>query len=365
MLSAESCADRRGRRVSRRVTFVVDSDAWGGAEVYILSLLRRAEENGWVPSLVVAAPVAAGFAGFPGLTTVPLARHQDEAPGLGCAIAATCPDVVLVNLVDPGSNAAAVTAALDLAPTVGVLHLLGDTGAGERRARLASLYARLAAVLTPSPDGRDQLLADLGVAPERIRVVPNGVDVPEVPGPLPRRPVPRIGALGRLTEQKGFDLLIEAVRLLMARGLPVEAVIGGAGRDEAKLRRASAGLPISFAGFVRDVRGFLTDLDVFCMPSRRESMPLALLEAMAEGRPSVVADVGAVAVAVGPDAVVVPPGDAPGLADALAGLLTDPGGRAALGARAHQRAVQRFDARLMAQRTFAVLDEARAEVGVR
>jgi glycosyltransferase involved in cell wall biosynthesis len=351
--------------MSRRVAFVVDSDAWGGAEVYITHLLRRADDNGWTPSVVAAAPVAPGFAGLAQLATVGLARHRDDAPEVASAIAAASPDVVLVNLVDPGSNAAALAAAVEIAPTVGVLHLRGDAGGGDRRARLASVYGRLAAVLTPSPDGKRQLVADLAVPCERVHVVPNGVDVPARPARLPRRSIPRVGALGRLTEQKGFDLLIEAVRLLMARGLPVEAVIGGAGRDEAKLRRASAGLPISFAGFVRDVRGFLTDLDVFCMPSRRESMPLALLEAMAEGRPSVVADVGAVAVAVGPDAVVVPPGDAPGLADALAGLLTDPGGRAALGARAHQRAVQRFDARLMAQRTFAVLDEARAEVGVR
>jgi glycosyltransferase involved in cell wall biosynthesis len=177
--------------------------------------------------------------------------------------------------------------------------------------------------------------------------------------------VPRIGALGRLTPQKGFDVLLEAVRLLAAEGTAFDVVIGGAGRDADRLRAAASGLPVSFRGFLDDPRPFLAGLDLFCLPSRREALPLALLEAMAEGRPSVVADVGAVAVAVGPDAVVVPPGDAPGLADALAGLLTDPGGRAALGARAHQRAVQRFDARLMAQRTFAVLDEARAEVGVR
>lgn len=344
--------------MSRRVTFVVDSDAWGGAEVYMTHLLRRAEQNGWTPTLVATAPVAAGFAGLSELATVPLARHQDDAPVLGCAIAASRPDVVLVNLVDPGSNAAALAAALEVAPTVAVLHLRGDTGSGERRARLSSLYNSLAAVLTPSPDGREQLLTDLAVPAERIRVVPNGVDVPDEPAALPQRTVPRIGALGRLTEQKGFDLLIEAVRSLLARGLTMEVVVGGAGRDEEKLRRAAAGLPISFAGFVRDVRGFLADLDLFCLPSRRDSMPLALLEAMAEARPCVVTDVGAVAEAVGPDAVVVPPEDAPALAEALAALLVDPRARGVLGARAHERAVRQFDARLMAQRTFTVLDDA-------
>lgn len=346
--------------MSSRATFVVDSDAWGGAEVYLTHLLRRAEPNGWAPSLVAAAPVAAGFAGFAPVTTVPLARHRAEAPELCRAIADTRPDVVLVNLVDPGSNAAALAAALALAPTVGVLHLLGDAGTGARRDRLAALYQRLTAVLTPSPDGRRQLLTDLCVPAERVEVVPNGVDVPATPGPLPRRAVPRIGALGRLTDQKGFDVLIEAVRVLVGQGFALDVVIGGAGRDEALLRRAAEGLPVSFCGFVRDVRGFLADLDLFCLPSRRESMPLALLEAMAEGRPCVVTDVGAVAQAVGEDAVVVPPADAVALAAALGGLLADPQRRGALGPRAHRRASEGFDADLMARRTYAVLDRARA-----
>ncbi len=351
--------------MSSRVTFVVDSDAWGGAEVYLTHLLRRAQPNGWAPSIVVAAPVAAGFSDFTPGTTVPLARHRDAAPELRCAIADTRPDVVVVNLVDPGSNAAALAAALAVAPTVGVLHLSGDTGTGARRERLAALYQRLAAVLTPSLDGRRQLLTELGVPAERVEVVPNGVDVPAAPRPLPRRAVPRIGALGRLTDQKGFDVLIDAVRILVGRGVALEVVIGGAGRDEALLRCAAQGLPVDFCGFVRDAHAFLADLDLFCLPSRRESMPLALLEAMAEGRPCVVTDVGAVAHAVGEDAVVVPPADAPALADALAVLLADPRRRRVLGGRAHRRASERLDAALMGRRTYAVLDRARAGVAVR
>jgi glycosyltransferase involved in cell wall biosynthesis len=246
-----------------------------------------------------------------------------------------------------------------------VLHLLGDTGIDARRARLASLYGDLAAVLTPSPDGRDQIVRDLGVPGDRVVVVPNGVEVPAVPAVLPQRPVPRIGALGRLTDQKGFDVLIEAVRLLRVRGVEFEVVLGGAGREEARLRRAAEGLPVSFCGFVGDVRGFLADLDLFCLPSRRESMPLAILEAMAEGRPCVVSDVGGIAQAVGDAAVVVAPEDVGGLADALAGLLAEPERRAVLGARAHRRAARQLSAALMARRTFAVLDRARIGIAER
>ncbi|WP_369135645.1 glycosyltransferase family 4 protein [Modestobacter sp. I12A-02662] len=342
-----------------RVTFVADSDAWGGAEVYLTHLLRRAPANGWSASLVCAEPVAARFAAaVPGAprTDVPLARHREAAPELRDAVAAHRPDVVVVNLVDPGSNTAAVAAALQVAPTAAVLHLAGDAGTGEAHRRLAALYARLALVLTPSADGRNQVAGELGVPADRVQVVPNGVDLPAVAsGPAGRVP-PRVGALGRLTAQKGIDVLLRAVARLVAEGTPVEVVIGGSGRDERELRRAAAGLPVTFRGFVEDVPGFLTGLDVFCLSSRREALPLVLLEAMAAGLPCVTTDVGGVAAAVGEDALVVPAEDDAALATALGSLLRDPVDAVDLGARARRRAVREMSADLMARRTFALLD---------
>jgi glycosyltransferase involved in cell wall biosynthesis len=342
----------------RRISLVCDSENWGGAEVYLTHLLRRLPDLGWTTSLVAAEPVAAGFAAVtaPARTAVvPLARHAAEAPAVGAALAAQRPDVVLVNLVDPASNAAAVAAAQALAPTVGVLHLAGDTGAGDARRSLAARYGALAAVLTPASGARHQLVADLGLPPARVHVVPNGVDVPPDPAGPAGHAVPRVGGLGRLTAQKGFDVLLAAVGLLTGSGVALEVVVGGEGRDGERLRAAAAGLPVTFPGFVTDVRGFLAGLDVFCLSSRREALPLVLLEAMAEGLPCVATDVGDVAAAVGEDAVVVPPEDPPALAAALGALLADPVRRSGLGGRARRRAVAELDAALMVRRTAEVL----------
>jgi glycosyltransferase involved in cell wall biosynthesis len=336
-----------------RVSFVADSDAWGGAEVWLTHHLRRAADYGATASLVCAEPVAGGFASL-GLdrAVVPLTRHTGTAPATRAALAAQRPDVVVVNLVDPASNAAAVAAAEQVAPTVGVLHLVGDTRTGEERAALTALYRRMAAVVSPSAQGRGQLVAELGVDPARAHVVPNGVDVPTDPAGPAGNPVPRVGAFGRLTAQKGFDVLLAALRRVDA---PFEAVIGGAGRDGDALRAAAAGLPVTFPGWVSDVRGFLAGLDLFVLSSRVEALPLALLEAMAEGLPCVATDVGDVRRAVGEDAVVVPVEDAGALAAAVAALLADPARRAALGARARERAVRDLGAGLMTARTFRVL----------
>ena len=137
--------------------------------------------------------------------------------------------------------------------------------------------------------------------------------------------------------------------------MPHELDVSGSGQDAERLRAAAAGLPVTFTGFVTDVRAFLAGLDVFCLSSRREALPLVLLEAMADGLPCVATDVGDVARAVGDDAVVVPPDDVPALAAGLRRLLVDPSARADLGARARRRAVRDLDADLMARRTFASL----------
>jgi glycosyltransferase involved in cell wall biosynthesis len=343
-----------------RVALVVDSDTWGGAEVYAGHLLRRAADQGWQPSLVCSAQVAKGLAGSvpeESLRVVPLLRHGDRDEPAAAALRALRPDAVLVNLVDPGSNAAVLAAACAVAPTVATLHLPGDLDGGPGRDALTRLYRRLAGVISPSTQGRDQVVCGLGVRADRVRVVPNGVDIPEeVRGPDTGQP-PLVGVVARLTRQKGVDVLLRAVRRLRLEGVPLRVAVAGAGRDAAALAREAADLPVTFCGFLDDVPAFLRGLDVFCLPSRQEALPLALLEAMAVGLPCVVSDVGDVRAAVEGAAVLVRPEDDRALADVLRRLLSDEGGRARLRGLARARAVGSLDADLMARRTFTVLRE--------
>jgi glycosyltransferase involved in cell wall biosynthesis len=140
-----------------------------------------------------------------------------------------------------------------------------------------------------------------------------------------------VGTAGRLEAAKGHDLLLAA----FAR-LPADVVLAVAGdgsrRTElaAAAGRAGLGDRVRFLGHVADMPSFYRALDVFCLASSAEGLPLALLEAQACGVPAVVTDVGGMREVLAAGAsVAVPPADERGLAAALFNLLerrpeTDP-----------------------------------------
>ncbi|WP_219419864.1 glycosyltransferase family 4 protein [Pseudonocardia nigra] len=325
------------------VAVVVDSDAFGGAEVWTTRVLDHLPD-GMRASLVVAEPVADRIAVPAGIdrVVVPLARHRESAPDTAAALAALAPDVVHVNLVDPASNRATLAAALAQAPTVAALHLQGVPPDPPEPG-----FRALAAAVAPSGPIAAQLV-ELGVPAERVVRVRHGVPLPATPARPRGEPPLVVGAVGRLTPQKGIDVLLAATARLHARGRALRVVIAGAGRDEAELRRRAAGLPVTFPGFCTDVPALLRGLDVFCLPSRAEALSLALLEAVAHGLPCLTTAVGDTVGALDGCALVVGPDDVDALTAAMDRLLTDPDLRRELGRRARERAVRDFAVTRMA-----------------
>lgn len=353
-----------------RLTFLVDSPTWGGAETYVASLLRRLPDRfscALVATEPVPAPLAAAAEARGRLVAVgPVGGRRPRAPDLYRAVAATRPELVHVNLVDPAANRVLLgVAGAGRAPAVATAHMIGATGSGLSRIGLAVVYGRLATVVAVSAEIRDLLTARLGLPPGLVRVVRNGVEPLQ---PAPDRRAGRlvddgplvVGGVGRLTRQKGFDLLVEATRRLVREGWPVEVRLAGAGRERDRLAAAAAGLPVRLTGFTDDVPGFLAQLDVFCLPSRAEGLPLALLEAMMAGLPCLATAVGEVPAAAGEAALVVPPEDVDALTRGLRQLLDDPRLRAELAGRARTVAVRDFDVAAMVAATVAIYDEALA-----
>jgi glycosyltransferase involved in cell wall biosynthesis len=185
-----------------------------------------------------------------------------------------------------------------------------------------------------------------------------------------------IAILGHISAVKGHPTFIEAAgRLARARGDVRFLVIGTdslqPGLAERLRGRAEAlgiGDRVDFLGFRDDVPDVLSAADVVVLPSRSEGFPLAVLEAMACGKPVIATTVGGVAEAVVADrtGVLIPPDHVTALSDSMARLL-DADVRAAMGAAARQRVEERFSVRAFAgavQRLYAtLLDERAGNVG--
>jgi glycosyltransferase involved in cell wall biosynthesis len=175
---------------------------------------------------------------------------------------------------------------------------------------------------------------------ERTHIIPNGVDHQRfrvanreairarIRAELNLHPsLPLVLSVGSLRPIKGHDVLIEAVRTVRETepDLQFQALVVGAGPLRGEYEQSARGLPISFAGFHKDVERFYLAADVYCQPSRSEALPNAVLEAMCCGLPVVASDVGSVADLVTADnGLLCVPGDPGSLARQLHRMLAHP-----------------------------------------
>lgn len=345
----------------RPVVLVVDSDEFGGAEVYVDLLLRHLPAH--IPRVLAArSPALAPLvqaAEASGADVVTWSRRPSGLAALEGIVRRS--GLLHLNMPWPGANReAAVLSTCTRSPAIATVHLYLSPRTDLRRRALRLVYGRFSRIIAVSRPIHRAVVSDLGVAPGIVRLVQNGVeerDVTEVPQARAGEPVIRIGAIGRLTTQKGFDVLIAATEILVQRGARIEVCIAGQGPELAVLERTAGHLPVRFLGSVDDIRSFLSELDVFCLPSRWEGLPFALLEAMMAGKPCVAADVGDVGEALGEAGVLVPPEDPQALAGALGGLAESPLERRSLGSAAHHRARDRYTIERMIGSTVGVYEE--------
>jgi phosphatidylinositol alpha-mannosyltransferase len=177
-------------------------------------------------------------------------------------------------------------------------------------------------------------------------VIPNGVDAGGAPrGPKPPSDSLRIVFIGREEERKGLPMLLSAFAGLR-RHIPVRLAVIGAAHDavEPLLAQVEGGMDgIEVLGRVEDAELWrrLHVADVLCAPSLGgESFGMVLTEAFAAGTPVVASDIAGYrqVVSHGRDGLLVPPGDALALAEALRSLWLDPARRAQMGVAARRRA---------------------------
>ncbi|HZY90770.1 MAG TPA: glycosyltransferase, partial [Gemmataceae bacterium] len=197
------------------------------------------------------------------------------------------------------------------------------------------------------------------VKPQCLRVIHNAID-PErftEPDPVYRAKLARyfrqprsciVGAAGRLSPEKGFEVLVTAAERVLRRDPSIGFVLFGDGPCRERLARQikAAGLGGAFvlSGFRADLDRFLPHLDVLALPSYTEGLPNVVLEACAAAVPVVATAAGGTPEVIedGLNGYLVPPGDAARLADRIDAVLTAEDRGRTLGFEGRQRVLERF-----------------------
>ena len=350
-----------------RILHVDPERALGGGEVQVIALLRELAARGHA-STVAAHPDGrlAAMAAALGVPVRPLAiaNHLDVIAGLRLRRLVAGHDVVHFHTARAHALAPfcrgrgarlVVTRRMDYVPAGG--------------AWTRWLYNGAVDVVVAISEGVRAALLRAGVRPERVCVVPSGVDLERVAAPAEARERVRgewgaarddvvVLVPGALEQRKGHAVLLDAAARLAAGGEQrLRYVFCGDGAERQTLVRVAAPLgdAVRFEGFRDDIGACLAAADIVALPSLNEGLGVAALEGAAAARPVVASRIGGLVEAVGDGetGVLVPPGDAAALAAALRRLAADAGLRARLGAAGRDRVLARYSVARMAEGTLA------------
>jgi glycosyltransferase involved in cell wall biosynthesis len=346
---------REGTAELQRVAFVVGTTA-GGTGAHVRMLAAGLARRGMAVSVFGPASAAAvlGVASPPSVGFTPVEFGDRPRPGDGAAVLrlrralrAAAPGVVHAHGLRAGAlTVLALVGVRRRHPAIVVTVHNAPPHGGGAAVRVYRVLERIVArgadlVLCVSPDLERRMRA------ASARRVGRAV-VPAPYTPAREQPpvavfaagAPIVLAAGRLAPQKGFGVLLEAA----ARWRDLEPapllVIAGDGplAGELRVRAAALGVYAEFPGRRDDIPALLASAAVFVLPSLWEGQPLVLQEALRAGVPVVATHTGGIPDLTGDDAaLLVPPGDAARLADAIRAVLGDP----ALGTRLRAAAQKR------------------------
>jgi glycosyltransferase involved in cell wall biosynthesis len=329
----------------------------GGVESHIRSISRKSDAAQF--SYIICSPVSERFTKqveIDGVSIIPLKRRRPINPLTPFEVAKKLKKerVDIIHAHSPNAALWGRIAAWILRiPAVVTVHLPVDQYHGRRetvRARFGRrIYSAVDRWLNYCPGFTQRIIyvaqsiyegqVAKGHSPSNLStVITNGIDLNNYTqhnksetrkgfGLQPSSTV--IIFVGRLDEQKGVDILFDSLRILKSSEIEFKVWIIGDGvlRHDLEAVSRQYGLEdkVKFWGHQEDVPRFLKASDIFVLPSRYEGMSIALLNALAAGKPSVVTSVGDNdrLVIDGVNGLVVPPEDSLSLTNALGTLLSD------------------------------------------
>ncbi|MDQ6926839.1 MAG: glycosyltransferase family 4 protein [Candidatus Eremiobacteraeota bacterium] len=338
------------------IALATESDGMGGAETMLAHLARGlrtrghqvdllvpAHGSGWLADQLQGADVSIRPLSLGRVRWTPVSQIRH-------ALSEMRADVLHSHMVGLAVFGAAATVGLGV-PHVITMHGTGrETSAARRRWALRAALRTSAAPIAVSDGLRHELRGLIGPVADRMTVLPNGV--PERTGARePTRRALRIRddevlilAVGNLFHNKAHAVLLDALARVPVE-VPWRLIIAGRREDaaeslDARITALGWEQRVQLLGPRDDVPDLLAASDVYAMPSLNEALPMALLEAMAAGKPIVASAVGGIpeAVRTEREGLLVPPGDVDALGVALDRLLCGAALRQTFGRQARQRA---------------------------
>ncbi|MEE2996016.1 MAG: glycosyltransferase [Pseudomonadota bacterium] len=283
-----------------KIVLVLPSFAGGGAERVMLRLLNELDANTFETSIVVleeSGPLRSDVASHISVVSLRQPRVRSAMVSLWRELRKLSPAIV-VTTMGYLNLAVLLVSQFGLSKTGVVVREANDPDATLKAFRwpllvrmlYRTLYPRARAIICPSHAIREKLVREFAISTDLMRILRNPVDVLALQrwrmAPNPDKKETVFVASGRLTEQKGFDRLLE---MFVDVREPSRLWILGDGPLRSELRGQALALKIDgrveFLGFQDDPWRYYATADAFVMPSRWEGMPNAALEALACGTP--------------------------------------------------------------------------------
>jgi GalNAc-alpha-(1->4)-GalNAc-alpha-(1->3)-diNAcBac-PP-undecaprenol alpha-1,4-N-acetyl-D-galactosaminyltransferase len=351
------------QRLSPRITLVIPSLSSGGAERVMSLMANHWAEIDWRVTMVTLSGAETDF--FPMSARISRVCLRLEGSSSG-AVSAGWRNIARVRALRSAIRSSRPDAVISFMESMNVLTLLAtrltatpvvvaertdprehEIGAAWSMLR-KGLYPRAAALVVQTHGVLAWAVERVGA--EKAHVIPNPVvQVSSRPSDaVGAYPQPFVLAMGRLTQEKGFDLLLRAFEKASRLHSDWSLVILGEGSERASLEQLAGELGIAarvhLPGREAEPATIMAQASLFVLSSRFEGFPNALLEAMACGLPVLSFDCrsgpGEI-IRHGVDGMLVPPGNVPALADAMQELMGDPESRELLG-RSAVVATRRF-----------------------
>lgn len=362
-----------------RILYLIAQLGAGGTESQLLHLLRRLDRDLYSPEVVTFTAGGALRREFQEASPVkilPKSRFTEPLALLRLVgLLRRRRPAILHTLLFPSNWRGALAGRLATVPVVigSVRNVSTWMGPASRAVERAATSLADAVVVNAEAVGRF-MIREVGAREDRLRLIPNGVDLqafsPRDGGASALRSElwgrgERIvvGAVMSLSTKKNPYLLLESAARVIEKRPDARFLIAGEGPLRAGLEERIRGLDldgkVKLLGVRRDVPEILRSLDLLTLTSDREGCPNVVLEAMATGLP-----VAATAVGGTPDLVedgvsgrLVPPGDGEALAAAILDILSDPARTRGMGEAGLRRAREGFGMESMVRRTTGLYEE--------